>query len=94
MGLNEREINEFMIYWLPELNENEYNFIYFRINDVNKYMPLNINYSPDTIIRIYMDYKKASKSQKNTPQELPHVERKGFTIVEWGERNLMKGLIK
>ena len=89
LGLNEREINEFIIYWLPQLNKNDYNYIRFRTTEeVNKYMPIDISIKPDTLIRVYMDYKKASKNDNVTPQKLEKAKRNGFTIVEWGGREL------
>lgn len=85
LGLNEREANEFIIYWLPKLEENEYNLIRFEsIDKINKNMPLIINPKPDTVIRILMEYKKADKDTKVKTQALVTPVRKGFTVVEWG----------
>lgn len=85
LGLTEREANEFIIYWLPKLEENEYNLIRFEsIDKINKDMPLIINPKPDTVIRILMEYKKADKDTKVKTQALVTPVRKGFTVVEWG----------
>ena len=85
LGLNEREANEFIIYWLPKLEENEYNLIRFEsITNINKDMPLIVNPNPDTVIRVLMEYKKADKNTKVKKQELITPIRKGFTVVEWG----------
>lgn len=85
LGLTEREANEFIIYWLPKLEENEYNLIRFEsIDKINKDMPLIINPKPDTVIRVLMEYKKADKDTKVKTQELVTPVRKGFTVVEWG----------
>ena len=85
LGLNEREANEFIIYWLPKLEENEYNMIRFEdIDIINEQMPLEINPSPDTIIRVFMEYKPVSKNTIIKEQKLVTPERKGFTVVEWG----------
>ena len=85
LGLNEREANEFIIYWLPKLEENEYNLIRFEsITNINKDMPLIVNPNPDTVIRVLMEYKKADKNTKVKKQELTTPTRKGFTVVEWG----------
>ena len=89
IGLSNREINEFIIYWLPELEENNYNYIRFRqTEEVNKYMPIIIDKNPDTLIRVYMDYKKANKNTKVKEQKLYSTKRNGFTVVEWGGRNI------
>ncbi len=85
LGLNERESNEFIVYWLPKLEKNKYNLIRFISNDkMNVYMPLEINPKPDTIIRVMMQFKGINKAQEIKEQELKTVERKGFTVVEWG----------
>ncbi len=85
LGLNEREANEFIIYWLPQLENNIYNYIYFEtIDEINNYMPLDINPNPDNIIRIQMDYKPLNKMINVKEQIINTPNRNGFTLVEWG----------
>ncbi len=85
LGLNERETEEFIIYWLPKLECNEYNYIRFAtIDEINKSMPLDINPNPDTIIRILMTYKGLNKLIEVKEQKLETPIRKGFVAVEWG----------
>lgn len=85
LGLNDYEINEFIVYWIDKLERNNYNFISFRdIKDIEKSMPLNINKKPDTLIRIMMDYKPLDNYIEVNEQSLTRVERKGYTVVEWG----------
>ena len=58
LGLNEIEAEEFIVYWLPRLQENEYNYIRFAtMEEINKNMPLEFSVKPDTIIRVLMQYK-------------------------------------
>lgn len=85
LGLNEYEINEFIIYWIDKLESNNYNFISFRsLEDINASMPLIISREPDTLIRVMMDYKPLDNYIEVNEQQLTKVERKGFTVVEWG----------
>lgn len=86
LGLNEREANEFIIYWLPKLESNPYNFIKFAtLKEQNEYMPLNITPKPETIIRVMMAYKGLSKPIDVKEQIFaPTPERKGFVAIEWG----------
>lgn len=85
LGLTEKEADEFIIYWLPKLEVNSYNYIYFEsMEEIEGYMPLSITPSPDTIIRIQMDYKPLTKPIKVVEQELKPMNRDGFTVVEWG----------
>lgn len=85
LGLNDREINEFIIYWIDKLENNKYNYIKFRNTDeINKYMPLEFSENPDTLIRIIMDYKPLDEKINVSEQKLEKVMRNGFTVVEWG----------
>lgn len=85
LGLNDREAEEFIIYWLPKLQENEYNYIRFAsIDEINENMPLKFSQEPDTLIRVLMTYKGLSEPINVKEQQLEKVERKGFVVVEWG----------
>ena len=85
LGLNEREADEFIIYWLPILEKNKYNYIHFAsLEKINSYMLLDIEPKPDTIIRILMEYKPLDEPIKIKEQILEKPIRNGFTAVEWG----------
>ncbi len=86
LGLNEREAEEFIVYWLPRMEKNEYNFIRFQTKEeIEENMPLEITPNPDTTIRIVMEFKPLDKPIEIKEQQLPSTpERKGFTVVEWG----------
>lgn len=85
IGLNNQETNEFIQFWLPILEQNEYNFIHFRINDAcNEIAKLNVNPKPETSIRVYMEYYGLEEFTTINEQILTKTERKGFTLVEWG----------
>lgn len=89
LGLNEREANEFIIYWLPRLEKKEYNYIRFAsISEINKIIPLEVSPQPDTIIRVLMEFKGLNKEIKVKEQELSKVNRNGFVLVEWGGTEL------
>ena len=85
LGLNEREAEEFIVYWLPKLQENRYNLIRFAsIDEINESMPLNFSVQPDTVIRVLMQYKGLDKPIEIKEQKITAPERKGFVAVEWG----------
>lgn len=85
LGLTEREADEFIIYWLPKLEVNKYNYIRFEtMEEIDEYMPLSISPKPDTVIRVLMSYKPLDEEIKVSPQVLNEVVREGFTVVEWG----------
>ena len=94
LGLNEREAEEFIIYWLPQMEHNKYNYIKFTERSViDKYMPLEITPKPDTLIRITMEFKPLTEKINVKEQKLEKVERKGFTAVEWGGSKINNGII-
>lgn len=86
LGLNERETEEFIIYWLPQMQDNKYNYIRFAtMEEINEYMPLEISKKPDTLIRILMEFRPLEEYKELEEQKLiPATERTGFTVVEWG----------
>lgn len=47
-------------------------------------MPLLVTPSPDTLIRIMMEWKGLDNSIDVKEQVLTPVTRNGYTVVEWG----------
>ena len=89
LGLTEREAEEFIIYWLPILEANKYNYIRFSdIDEINENMPLEISSDPDSVIRVIMTFKGLDAPINVKEQKLTPAERTGFTVVEWGGTEL------
>ncbi len=85
LGLNDKERNEFIIYWLPILEKNEYNLIRFAdIKEINGSMPLIIDPKPDTLIRVLMEYKPVTNKINIPEQQLSKANRNGYSVIEWG----------
>ena len=85
IGLNTTETNEFVQFWLPIMEKNDFNLVHFLINDDYNSISDNIvNPKPDTSLRIFMEFAKVDKDFKIEPQRLYKTNRKGFTLVEWG----------
>ena len=89
MGMNEKEINDFMVYWLPQMQDNSYNIISFQKNNYVETAVLDVTPVPDTSIRVFMAWKKSANKVDIKTQQLDKVERKGFTLVEWGGGEVM-----
>ena len=95
LGLNDREAEEFIVYWLPILEKNEYNFIrFYEKEEIDEMMPLEINPEPETLIRVLMGWKKLDKNIEVKEQELEKVQRTGYTVVEWGGTEIKGSVIK
>lgn len=84
IGLTAREANEFIIYWLPIMEDNKYNVITFHIDDYAESVPMTVTPAPDTAIRVFMTFAASDEYVEIAPQALPSYERNGFTVVEWG----------
>lgn len=88
LGLTRREANEFIVYWLPRMEQNEYNLISFQSEAYTDHARLSIQPEPDTVIRVFMAYKPLDHYQEIPEQSLSAPERSGFTVVEWGGSEL------
>lgn len=89
IGLNPTEYNEFIVFWLPYIIENELTFIYFRVgNEYNVISKNDVNPIPDTEIRVFIELKKVDSFFDIEPQKFNPTLRKGFTLVEWGGTEL------
>ena len=84
MGLTPREYNEFIVYWLPQMQDNPYNLITFQGKDYTDQAKLSIMPKPDSLLRVFMVYKPLQQKITIPEQKLNPFTRKGFTVVEWG----------
>lgn len=83
-GLTSREANEFIIYWLPLMQNNPYNVIAFQTTAYTDGAVLDISPSPDSLLRVFMAYYPTENEMEIQPQIFDKFVRKGFTVVEWG----------
>lgn len=90
LGLNRKEANEFIVYWLPIMQDNTYNIISFQTDVYTDTAKLNINPTPNTLIRVFMAWKPSDAYIKLPKQTLSAPERRGFTAVEWGGTKVTK----
>lgn len=84
LGLNRREANEFIVYWLPLMQDNPYNVITFQDIVYTEAAQLAVSPAPDTLIRVFMTFSASDTFVELPPQELTAPDRVGFTVVEWG----------
>lgn len=88
LGLNRREANEFIVYWLPLMEQNPYNIIAFQNDVYTNVAKIEVSPKTDTLIRVFMTWKKSDDYVNMEEQELSAPERDGFTVVEWGGTEL------
>ena len=84
LGLTRREANEFLVYWLPRMQDNPYNLIAFQQEAYTESAKLTVSPQPDSVLRVFMAWKPLARPVDVPAQTLPGFERRGFTLVEWG----------
>ncbi len=84
LGLTARELNEFIVYWLPLMKDNRYNLITFQTAIYENNAKLHITPEPDSILRVFMAYKALDKYVGIPEQQLNTFNRSGFSVIEWG----------
>lgn len=84
LGLNPKELNEFIVYWLPHMQKNKYNLITFQTEIYENSAKLNISPKPDSVLRIFMVYQPLDNFVEVEEPILSTFERNGFTVIEWG----------
>ncbi|MES2555537.1 MAG: hypothetical protein V4604_05260 [Bacteroidota bacterium] len=87
MGLNDQEKTDFITYWGPRMVQSDKGFAQFLFNEeYDEIATINISPKPAAIFRVYLFYAplESSIELNPAPQEIKSVDRKGFTVVEWG----------
>lgn len=84
LGLTRKEANEFIVYWLPLMEQNPYNIITFQTDAYTDSAKLQVSPAPDTLIRVFMAWQACEEFIPIEEQVLTAPERNGFTVVEWG----------
>ena len=90
LGLEPREYNEFITFWLPRMQENPYNLITFQTDAYTDSAVLHITPEPDSILRVFMAYKALKEPVEIEEPALEGFERIGFTVVEWGGTEIIR----
>ncbi len=85
IGLTPREYNEFIVFWLPQLLNNEYNLIHFASKEeYDDRAELDIDPEPDSTLRVFVVFKSLDEIIEIQTQKIEAFNRGGFSVVEWG----------
>lgn len=87
LGLTTQEKADFMEYWVSRMLNFDEPYFYITFvgtQDFNKVAPLDITPKPDTLIRVFMYFDPVNTPFQVKEQTLSSVQRRGFTVVEWG----------
>ncbi len=88
LGLNTKEQNDFIVYWLPILEKNPFSVVEFKTKEYTDMAKLVVSPAPETIIRVFMVFKTSIKKISTGNPKLQKAKRKWYTLVEWGWTNL------
>ena len=93
LGLNDKEIADFIEYWLPKMEGNPYNVISFQTDTFNDVAVYDVAPSPDVVVRVNMLWYASDEFVDIAEQSLDGIncsvhERYGLTFVEWGGERL------
>lgn len=87
VGFNSKEKADFITFWGPQLKKNKLNYIHFVVNDdCDQFASLEISPKPDHQYRFYILTfpVESDNGFKLEKQQLPKMNREGFTVLEWG----------
>ena len=85
LGLNPKEIEQFKVYWLKELDEDAlYEIKLFSLPFLTKNMTLTIDPKPDTLIRVIFNFKVIKEPYEIKLPTIITPKRSGFHVLEWG----------
>lgn len=88
LGFNFKEKTDFITFWAPQMQKENYYLIQFIQNgQCDKFANYKINPTPNHLNRIYMLF--AGNNEQNfqfevVPQQLEPMKRNGFYFVDWG----------
>ena len=57
LGFTDKEANEFIIYWLPKMENNPYNLISFLDEQYIENAELQVFPAPDSVLRVFMAWR-------------------------------------
>lgn len=80
LGFLPGEYQDFIVWWLPRLQENPYNLIAFYTGESGT---LSIVPEPDSFVEVRMVYKALDRPVTVTEPVLRAAERRGFSAVQW-----------
>lgn len=85
MGFTDREANEFIMYWLPIMEQGGDNLVHFHFTEERQEQnKINIEPKVDSLFRVSIEIKKVNKKVSIKEQKIERFERYGFSALEWG----------
>lgn len=85
IGLNQKETNEFLDYWLYRLQDYKYYKIFPVVNEqLDEFVEIYITPQPQTIFRIWFFFHGSDNLEELPSPQIIDFNREGTTVIEWG----------
>ena len=85
LGLNQKEKQDFMDYWLKKLPKSPYYFVGLVDKSQRDYLEtLEVTPNPETSIRFSLYFEALNEPKTVEEPKITTPDRKGFTLVDWG----------
>ena len=86
LNFNDKEIADFLSFWLPNLQEKPYYFVTLLPEKmVNEKETINLSVAPDTMIRARFIFEGLDAPISVNPlKDIPTHQRNGFVLTDWG----------
>ncbi len=84
IGLTDAEAEEFIGYWEPGMRSSPWVLISFQKERYERLAQLRVSPEPQSVLRVFMAWKKLERPLELAPQTFEPFVRRGFTVVEWG----------
>lgn len=84
-GFKEREINDFIEYWIPRFQQTDYYIFYPQTSTIiNKVIELSFSEKPDNVLRLFYVVQESNKTIQLDPPLINTFNREGYFVSEWG----------
>ncbi|MBU1126312.1 hypothetical protein KJ758_01735 [Patescibacteria group bacterium] len=85
-GFTSKETVDFMDFWYPRMqNAPWYKIGFHGTQMMDMLAPMTLSQPADSVLRVLMDFDELNASIEANPlPTIPHFERNGFTVTEWG----------
>ncbi len=84
-GFNEKEIGDFVEYWVPRLQKYPYYDIYPQTGDlINTVIDLDFSKTPENILRLFYVIRGDNKKNLLMEPTVKSFAREGYFVTEWG----------
>ncbi len=82
---SEKEISDFLEYWIPILKRDKTYIIYPHFTEeLSGIIDIHFSIQPDNIIRVLYLIEEDNGNTRIQPPQIPVYRRNGFTVLEWG----------